>query len=93
MLSTVSVSLFGSHVTRSTDAISNYEDVTGAHGTGFFVRAVGSVAVWLAVVVGVLQECKLRSLGGYVDSYAIVTQSRTIEELLDEDEEEDGQFL
>jgi hypothetical protein len=96
MLSTVSISLFSTKVAQQTDGISNYQDLVNHYGSSYYIRILGTVTTWFGCFVAVIQECRVKNrITSELDSdtYMIVTQSRTIEDVLDDENEEDGELL
>ena len=75
------------------DAVSNYSELVTSLGAAFTVRVLASVVSWTSCLVALTEECRSRKGGLNTDNYMIVTQSRTIEEVMEDENEEDGQLL
>ena len=92
----MSVALSSTKLHTDLSNISNYKDLHTQYGSTYMIRVTGTVTTLVALVITIVQECRVRSkVGGEIDdnSYMIVTQSRTIDEVLEDDNEEDGDYL
>ena len=81
---------------QETDAVSNYQKLVNCYGTPYYIRIIATITTWLGCFIAVVQECRIKNrIGTEMDSdtYMIVTQSRTIDDVLDDENEEDGELL
>ena len=95
LISTTSVSLFGTKLTQDTAGITTFTNVTVYFGWPFYARVCGAITAWSATVVAICNQCRSSVIFDEADDRIMVVTSAREMHMVDEsaDEAENGALL
>lgn len=95
LLSTTSVSLFGTKLTQDTKGITTFTNVTVYLGWPFYARVSGAVTAWIATIVAICNQCRSSVTREETENRVMVVSTARDTHVAEEepDETENGALL